>query len=94
VLSHLTAFARFATNIPPGASGLGRKSVGNMEAGRVRKRLSGLRVVLSRFKQNEDGSALTAYTVLLGLLLTVVLMVIAIIGAWIDSEWAAMNTHS
>jgi pilus assembly protein Flp/PilA len=54
--------------------------------------LGGLKPILNRFKEDEDGAALIEYTVLLGILLIAVIAIIVAVGGWISSEWAALNT--
>jgi pilus assembly protein Flp/PilA len=51
-----------------------------------------LRRVLIQFKKDEDGAALIEYTVLLGMLVIAVVAIIAAVGKWVNTQWAALNT--
>jgi pilus assembly protein Flp/PilA len=51
-----------------------------------------LRPVLNQFKKDEDGAALIEYTVLLGILIVAVIAIIAAVGNWINTQWAALNS--
>ena len=48
--------------------------------------------LISRFKSDEKGASLIEYTVLLAILLVAVIAIIAGVGKWISSEWAALST--
>ena len=47
--------------------------------------------LISQFKSDEDGASLIEYTVLLAILLVAVIAVIAGVGAWISTTWAALS---
>ena len=47
---------------------------------------------ITETKSDEDGASLIEYTVLLAILLVAVIAVIAGVGAWISTTWAALST--
>jgi pilus assembly protein Flp/PilA len=53
--------------------------------------LSKLKPILRGFKKDENGAALIEYTVLLGILIVAVIAIIAAVGTWINTQWAALN---
>jgi len=40
---------------------------------------------------DADGAALIEYSVLIGILLTGVMVVIALVGGWIETQWTNLN---
>ena len=48
--------------------------------------------LISQFKSDENGASLIEYTVLLAILLVAVIAIIAGVGAWISTEWAALSS--
>jgi pilus assembly protein Flp/PilA len=48
--------------------------------------------ILGQFKRDEDGAALIEYTVLLGILVVAVIAIIAAVGRWVNTQWAALNS--
>jgi pilus assembly protein Flp/PilA len=47
--------------------------------------------LISQFKSDENGASLIEYTVLLAILLVAVIAVIAGVGQWISTQWAALS---
>jgi pilus assembly protein Flp/PilA len=43
-----------------------------------------------RFAEDEDGTALMEYTILLGILVVAVIAIISTLGAWVQSQWQAI----
>ena len=48
--------------------------------------------LIKQLKSDEDGATLIEYTVLLAIILVAVIAIIAAVGAWINTQWAALNT--
>ena len=48
--------------------------------------------LISQFKSDENGASLIEYTVLLAILLVAVIAIIAGVGKWISTTWAALST--
>ncbi len=59
---------------------------------RALARLNELRPAASRLKNDENGAALIEYTVLLGILVVAVITIIMGVGAWVSTQWTALNT--
>ena len=47
---------------------------------------------VTKIRSDEDGASLIEYTVLLAILLVAVIAIIAGVGAWISTTWAALST--
>jgi pilus assembly protein Flp/PilA len=47
--------------------------------------------LMKRVAEDEDGSALLEYTVLLGILFLAIIGTITLVGDWINDNWAALN---
>jgi pilus assembly protein Flp/PilA len=47
--------------------------------------------LMKRLAEDEDGSALLEYTVLLEILFVAVIGTITLVGDWINDKWAAFN---
>ena len=47
---------------------------------------------ITKIRSDEDGASLIEYTVLLAILLVAVIAIIAGVGKWISTEWAALST--
>ena len=47
---------------------------------------------VAQLRSDESGAALIEYTVLLGIMLVAVIGVIAGVGGWVSTQWAALNT--
>jgi pilus assembly protein Flp/PilA len=48
--------------------------------------------LVKQLKTDEDGAPLIEYTVLIGILLLGVLLVITVVGGWINGQWTALNS--
>jgi len=48
--------------------------------------------LLKQLKSDENGAALVEYTVLLGIMLVAVIATITLVGGWVTTKWAALNT--
>ena len=47
---------------------------------------------ITQISSDENGASLIEYTVLLAILLVAVIAIIAGVGAWISTTWAALST--
>ena len=48
--------------------------------------------LVRQLKSDEDGATLLEYTVLLAIILVAVIAIIAAVGVWVNTQWAALNT--
>jgi pilus assembly protein Flp/PilA len=51
-----------------------------------------IKALIRQLKSDEDGATLIEYTVLLGIMLVAVLAIIAAVGAWVNAQWANLNS--
>ena len=47
--------------------------------------------VLKQLVKDEEGAALIEYTVLLGILLVAGIATIILVGAWVNTQWTALQ---
>jgi pilus assembly protein Flp/PilA len=61
-------------------------------ANRKSETMRGLMTLVRQLKSDEDGATLIEYTVLLAIILVAVIAIIAAVGAWVNTQWANLNT--
>jgi pilus assembly protein Flp/PilA len=61
-------------------------------ANRKSETMRRLMTLVRELKSDEDGATLIEYTVLLAIILVAVIAIIAAVGAWVNTQWANLNT--
>jgi pilus assembly protein Flp/PilA len=48
-------------------------------------------VALNSFKKNESGASLIEYSLLVGLITVLVVVLIGTVGIWVQTQWTALD---
>ena len=49
--------------------------------------------MIAKFRKDEEGASFLEYTVLLGIILAVSIVLITNVGNWANNQWTALNSQ-